>query len=96
MSERTIQSTYFVHSGGRVAQQGDVVELSKEDIARGEARGAFEGSTPSATANLDEFVADATADEVIKRAEDNPDEAGALLDAEKAGKNRKTVIEALS
>jgi hypothetical protein len=96
--ERTIASKYFVHSGGRVARQGDVVKLSAEDIARGEARGSFEeGAAPAAADpdDLDAFVADATADQVVERAGDDPDLAARLLEAEKAGKNRKTAVEPL-
>lgn len=35
------------------------------------------------------------ADEVVKHVEENPDEREAVLEAEKQGKNRKTVVEAL-
>lgn len=51
MAERTIKAHFFTY-GGRAAFRGQTVDLSDEDIARGERLGAFEDGGPGPKDNV--------------------------------------------
>lgn len=57
MSDRTIKVAFYTYSPepgiSRVAYRGDTVDLSDEEVERGEALGAFEGSDDSTPSSLE-------------------------------------------
>ena len=70
--------------------RGRVWELEQARALRGE---ADPSETPSAAS--DDGVPDGTVDEVLAWVGDDPDKAARALDAEKSGKDRSTLVEAL-
>jgi hypothetical protein len=114
MAERTIKILSFNYSDAegnwRTAWQGQSVELSEEDIARGEEAGAFVTeevaadeagaiSLESTDEELEAFVKDAKISKVVEAAGQDAEFAKRLLEAENAATGndpRKGVVAGLA